>query len=400
MKTAIINNINFRANKMSLSQAKYMDNEFKKAKTADIICHDMTDRDGANSALAMWEYLTSLGVKTRVIMQQKNPKTLGLRRYDCKIIQADDKKEIEKINPDIALCVDFGKKERVKPNVLAHLKKAGKVMGFDHHAEQNIVDENCITINSSLKEEEIPETKVAYYTDTTAKSATSVIYRFFEVLNEEIDNNKAYDLFSGFVDDGVKRNLVLCDGETGIIKPKKELLADKNAYEIYLKLQEKLSDEQIATIAKNVDVIASLNDEQKAFKNSLEERLKFSKNKKIAYVEIPSNDLEWEKLGGDNTITSTILNRFRMSILNNPKYKDVKIIFSFYESNGTYRLSAHSKDCNLLDYFKYVEENSIPNFTKNSGGHPNRGGGGIFYTEPSYCHKWVNKIISNDNYFD
>lgn len=400
MKTAIINNLNFSANKMSLSQAKYMDNEFKKAKSADIICHDMTDRDGANSALVMWEYLTSLGVKTRVIMQQKNPKTLGLRRYDFDIIQADNKKEIEKITPDIALCVDFGEKERIKSDVLSHIEKSGKIMGFDHHMGQDIVDENCISINSSLDDDKIPETKVAYYTDTTAKSATSVIYRFFETLDVEIDDKLAYDLLSGFVDDGVKRNLVSCDGETGVIKPKKELLADKNAYEIYSKLIEKLNDKQIASIAKNVDVIASLNKEQKAFKNSLEERLKFSKNKKIAYIEIPSDDLEWKKLGGDNTITSAILNRFRMSVLNNPKYKDVKIVFSFYEANGAYRLSAHSKDCNLLDYFKYVEDNSIPNFTKNSGGHPNRGGGGIFYIEPSYCHRWVNKIISNEDYFD
>lgn len=400
MKTAVINNTNFSANKMSLSQAKYMDNEFRKAKTADIICHDMTDRDGANSALAMWEYLTSLGINSRVILQQKTPKMLGLRRYDFDFMQADNKEEIEKIIPDIAFCVDFGEKERIKPNVLEHIKKAGKIMGFDHHLGQDIIDENCVLLNSQLKDNEIPQTKVAYYTDTTAKSATSVIYRYFEALNLEIDNKKAYDLFLGLVDDGVKRGIISCDGESGTISPKKELLADTNAYEIYSKLKEKLNDGQIASIAKSVDIIASLNDEQKMFKNSLEERMKLSKNKKIAYVEIPSDDLEWIKLGGDNTVTSTILNRFRTSILNNPKYEDVKIVFSFYEANGTYRLSAHTKDCNLLDYFKYVEDNSIPNFTKNSGGHPNRGGAGFSCLEPSYCHKWVQDIVSNEDYFN
>ena len=151
---------------------------------------------------------------------------------------------------------------------------------------------------------------------------------------------------------------------------------------------------------KNVDIISSLNPEQKAFRESLEDRMNFSKNGKIAYIEIPSDDEEWKKLGGDNTVTSTILNRFRTGVLNNPKYDNVKMVFTFYEANGAYRMSAHSKDCSLLDYFKHVENNAWPNFTKISGGHANRAGGGIMDSRPEICHNWVQKIVSCEDFFD
>ncbi|MBQ8635995.1 DHH family phosphoesterase [bacterium] len=396
MKIAITNDINFKANKMSNMQANYVNRELKNAKNVDIICHSMTDRDGANSALAMWEYLNSLGVNARIIMEQKNPQLLGLRNYDCNIVQASQKDEINSLIPDIAFCVDFGERERIKPHVLSHIKQTSKIMGFDHHSNQNIAGSNCITFNTSLNERDIPETKVGYYTDTTARSATSIVYRFFEALGEDIDNNRAYDLFSGLVDDGVKKGIISCNGETGEIIPKKEIIRDKNAFEVYSKLKEKLTDEQVSAIAKNIDIISSLNEEQKSFKNSLEERIKFSKNGKIAYVEISPDDKEWKKLGGDNTITSTILNRFRTGILANPKYDDVQMVMTFYEANGAYRMSAHSKDVSLLDYFKYVENNAIPDFTKHSGGHANRAGGGIIETNPKRCHRWVQKIISCD----
>ncbi|MBQ7286791.1 MAG: hypothetical protein IJW73_03415 [Candidatus Gastranaerophilales bacterium] len=391
-------NTTFKANKMSYEQARYVDRELRKAKNVDIVCHHLTDRDGANSALAMWEYLNAKGVNARIIMSQKTPLALGLRNYDCNIVQANEQEKIEEITPDVAFCVDFGGSERVAPNVLEHIKKCDKVMGFDHHSEVDIARNQYMQLRRPLEDDECVVSRVPFYSDMSAKSATSVIYRFFEALGEDIDSSSAYDLFTGLIDDAAKRNLVKCDGLAGKITAKKELIEDKNAYEIYSKLKSKLSDEQIRTIAKNIDAMSSLTFEQEKFKNSLMDRLKFSDDKKIAYLEIPSNDKEWESLGGDNTITSMILNRFRQEVL--AKNPDVEIAFTFYEAHGAYRLSAHSRNTNLLDYFKSVEENNIPDFTQNSGGHPDRAGGSLNSIDPKICSEWVAKIVDNPEYFE
>ncbi|MBR3605058.1 MAG: hypothetical protein IKL52_03415 [Candidatus Gastranaerophilales bacterium] len=392
-------NLHFRANKMSTMQARYVDNQLKKARNVDIICHDMTDRDGANSALAMWEYLNSQGVCARVIISQKTPEALGLRTYDFKMVQASDNEELSKIKPDIAFCVDFGAQDRVALNVLEHIKNTPKVMGFDHHSEVDIAQDEFIQFQRPLKKGEFVCSRVPFYSDTTAKSATSVIYRFFEALDKEIDNSRAYDLFLGLVDDGIKRGLVKCDGEKGTIVPQKKLIEDENAFEIYQKLEEKLSSEDIKKIAKTIDIMSSLTPEQKAFRESLKNRIRLSDDGKIAYVEIKPNDEQWKSLGGDNTITSTILNRFRQEILASNEYRNVDAVITFYEANGKYRLSAHTRKPNLLKFFEYVEKNKIENFTNNSGGHSSRGGGSIKSIEPEVCHKWVQDIVVCDDFF-
>ena len=96
MKVAITNTT-FKANKMSYEQARYVDRELRKAKNVDIVCHHLTDRDGAKSALAMWEYLNAQGVNARIIMSQKTPLALGLRNYDCNIVQANEQEKIEEL---------------------------------------------------------------------------------------------------------------------------------------------------------------------------------------------------------------------------------------------------------------------------------------------------------------
>ena len=389
--------ISFRANKMSTIQAKYVDKKLSDAKNVDIVCHDMTDRDAANSALSMWEYLNNKGVNARVIISQEEPETLGLRTYDFNYILANDDNELKKVQPDIVFCVDFSASERVLPNVLEHIKKTPSIMGFDHHTDADIPSKSFLQVEKTLSEEEVVSSEADFYSDITAKSATSVIYRFFVALGEEVDTQRAYDLFSGLVDDIVKRNLVKCDGINGIIEPQAKLIEDKNAYEIFCKLKEKLTEEQILSIAKKIDVLSCLTPEQQAFKNSLYSKLNFSENGKIAYIAIAPDDEEWKALGGDNAVTSRILNNFRQEVLQ--KNDDVEIAIAFYEANGNYRLSAHAKEPILLQFFKYIEENKISKFSKNSGGHPTRGGGGINSNEPKICSNWVHDIVSCDDFF-
>ena len=345
-------NINFQAKKMSVKQADYIDNILKKSKDIDIICHETTDRDAANSALAMYDYLKQQGINARIILSQ-NLESLTLRNKNANIIQAKNLEENSK--PDTVLCVDFSDKERVAPNVLEHIK---------------------------------------FYVDTTAKSATSVIYRFFEALDENISKETAYDLFFGLISDCNKKGLIHCDGIKGEINETEELIQDKNAYEIYLKLKEKISDEDISDIARKIDIITNLTDDEKEFYKSLFKKIKFSKNQEIAYVMIPPDDTTWKKLGGDNTTTSSILNQFRQDILR--KYKDTKIAVAFYEANGTYRASFHSKEKNLEDLY-ILSKDKIKEKGFSIGGHDNRGGAKILSTEPDICEKWAKEIINCAN---
>lgn len=388
----------FKANKMPTTQAKYVDKKLKEAKNVDIICHDMTDRDSANSALAMWEYLNNKGISARVILSQKKPKSLNLRTYDFNMIQASNIEELSKIQPDVAFCVDFGGTERVSPNVLKHIENTPLVMGFDHHNETDISKGNYIQFKKTIKNSQEIHSSADFYSDTSAKSTTSIIYRFFEALEEEINSSLAYDLFLGFIDDAIKRNLIKCDAKKGTIEAQKKLIEDKNAYEIFSALKNKLSKEEISIIAKTIDVLSSLTKEEQAFKDSLKDKLHYSQNGKIAYVEIPPNDEEWSNLGGDNVITSRILNNFRQEVL--AQNNEVEIVITFYEAHGNYRLSAHSKINNLLNFFKYIEDKKIPDFTQKSGGHQNRAGGGLNTNDPEKCHKWVQNIITCDDFLD
>ncbi len=391
----------FRANRMSKTQAKYLADELQKEKSVDIICHETTDRDGATSAITMYDWLNSKGVGARIILSQ-DVSSLKLQNTDYNIIQAGDLKASDKAKS--VLCVDFSKKDRVPKNVLSHIQKAKKVFCLDHHKDPDIVESGFLNITSPLNNAHAIETKVPVYVDSSAKSATSVIYRFFEALGEDYDDETAYNLFYGFADDCVKRGLLRCNGKQGLIAETPELQKDKNAREIYVALKNRLNRKQIKTIARNIDILSSLSPEEQEFKNSLIKRLKLSPNKKVAYVEIPPYDKQWTNLGCDNTRTSTILNRFRQDVLNN-KFKrndleQVQAVFVFYRAANKYRISAHAKNDTLLDYFKYVNDNKIENFLSQAGGHPSRGGGRLMTTKSKECHKWVEDIVSCSDFYD
>ena len=381
--------IGFSANKMSKMQAQYLDRELRKAQSVDIICHDTTDKDAANSALAMWEYLNNIGVHSRVIISQKNPKLLNLRTYSFNIVQSDDKDEIEKVKPDIAFCVDFGSEKRVSPLVLEHIKKAGKIMGLDHHSEVDIADDGYIQFDRENDDSKNISSSAPFYSDKSAKSATSIIYRYFEALDKKISKDIAYDLFFGLVSDCNKKALVVCDGNKGTIVACDELKNDKNAYEVYQNLRKMLTDEDISFMAKKIDIVSDLTNEEKNFSNSLYKKMNFSKNGKVAYVAIAVDDEEWKALGEDNIRTSAILNSFRRNVLK--LYPDVKVALVFYKAEGAYRISIHSKDFKLDEFYDYAKDNI--NFDFSIGGHSDRGGGKLSSLDVDICNDWIEKIV-------
>ena len=381
--------IEFTANRMSKAQAQFVDRELRKAKNVDIICHDTTDKDAANSALAMWEYLNNIGVHSRIIISQKNPKLLNLRTYNFNIVQSNDKDEIEKVKPDIAFCVDFGSEKRISPIVYEHILKAPKIMGFDHHKDLDIAKDGYIQFQEPIENSQNILSSAPFYSDNSAKSATSVIYRYFEALDKKFSKDIAYDLFFGFISDCNKKGLVVCDGNKGTIIACDELKKDKNAYEIYQNLRKMLTDEDISFMAKKIDIMADLTDEEKSFSDSLYKKINFSKNGKVAYVAIAVDDEEWKSLGEDNIRTSAILNNFRRNVLK--LYPDVKVALVFYKAEGAYRISIHSKDFNLDEFYDYAKDNI--DFDFSLGGHSDRGGGKLSSLDIDTCNGWIEKIV-------
>ena len=389
--------VNFKANKISKKQAKYFQERLANAKDVDIVCHESTDRDSLNSAIAMQRYLDSLGVNSKIIISKK-PSQIGIKQPNFRFITASDIKPCDK-PVDTSFCVDFSAKERLAPSVLEYIQKSKNLLCIDHHEGTNLFSTDYVIIRKPVADaDKIIETASPCYVDSSAKSATSVIYRMFEALDIPVDKEQAYSLMFGFVDDVAKKGYIICDGQNGMLYPTEKLIKDKNALDVFIKLEQKLDDEQIKKIAQAIDIMSNLSDEELKFKNSLYERISYSDNGKIAYVELSPKDEQWQKLGGDNERTSTILNRFRQEILR--KDENLEIAMTFYEAEGKYRISAHSKRPTLIDFYNYVEQNAIPDFTKNAGGHKDRGGGKIYTTDPEKCHEWVQDIVSCADFYD
>ena len=421
-------NLTFNANKMSKSQAQYFKDRFKEAKYADIVCHELTDRDAINSAITIQRYLNTKNIPSRIIISQ-NLQKIGIKEPDFQYIQADEIKKGEKPK-DMVVCVDFSAKERVNSDTLNFIKQSPNIVCIDHHRGVNLFSKDYLVIKKSLENaDEIIHSAVPCYVDSSAKSATSIIYRFLEAIDEPITNEQAYSMMFGFADDSIKRGLIKSDGIKGTLSATDELKKDKNAYEIYQNLKSRLNDEQIKKIAQATDIMSNLTAEEKEFYDSLHDKLKFSNNGKIAYIEIPPDDKEWKKLGSDNSRTSTILNRFRQNVqkndFNDTKLNNVEIVMAFYEANGDYRFSAHSKKYSLENFIDYVDlvgemtqiknienmlngnsnsivqEKGVFNFNKKAGGHPDRAGGKLEkVTDKDECHNWVQSIIACDDFFN
>ena len=173
--------LNFRANKVSQAQAGYFRKTLKNSKNVNIICHTGTDTDSAASAVVMASYLAQMGVKPRIIAS-KEPNKLGVidsDRFDfSKEKELSDDENIE----GTTLCVDFSSKDRISANTQKFIDKADKLLCIDHHRGINIADHDYTYINAPLKSNHSRSVS-SCYVDSSAKSTTSIIYRFFEALD-------------------------------------------------------------------------------------------------------------------------------------------------------------------------------------------------------------------------
>lgn len=378
---------NFTANKMPVKQAEYFDNKLKSAKTVDIICHSLSDEDTFNSATTMYSYLQEQGVNPRIIVSGGfNNYNFNNPKYN--IIQ--DKAVGSSTKPaDVALCVDFSANDRISENVSKHLQKfdAKNVIGIDHHNNPTKISPNFNQITKSYKSvQDMPKLEPQnFYIDSSAKSNCGIIYRFFEALNKVPSKDQLKSMFCGMLDDTSKEGFVSLGKDT--LKLTLKANGDFNTQEVFNSINSKLNDADRAELVNHLDVMSNLTDAEKAFKESLKERVKYSSNGKFAYIEIPNKDKEWEDLGKDTPTATAILKEFRKETLDNTNAEAVAVFYPT-SKNNTYKMSMRSNSDYAKQIVDYIKENLNPSLV--AGGHDNRNGGTLDFKTSEDCKNWVN----------
>ena len=364
--------ISFTAKPINLSQAKHLKRQILKPKNLDIICHNNSDEDSFACAKALQWFRQSYGKNVRIITNNAE----DIFQYDTKSL-IDTSKETSKL-ADTVLCVDFSATNRITPETLEQIKSAKKVLCIDHHSGSNISSKNPKDI----------------YIDTTAKSCSGIILRLFEKLNINPPKNILKQLFSGMTDD-LRKNNYLKYNETLTPIQKEKMFQDVNTKHLYDKLTKKLTSKEQTEVVGHLNVLSRLTPAEKAFKDSLPSRLKYSADGKFGYIVIPVDDQEWKAIGGDNKITSTIMANFRTETIENNN-GPLDIIAIFYPTNDLYQVSMHSKNNNVVNLVNKLKETD-PNLS--AGGHANRGGGRIYTLNSKKCQEWVDNFISKANEF-
>lgn len=383
--------LSFKANPISVKQAKYMQRELLTSKFVDIICHSGTDEDAIACANTMQWFLKTAKIPSRIILDNAKDTFKYSEKWD---ILDTSKKSLPQTRPESVLCVDFSSKERIIRNVADYINKAKNILCLDHHENGDIVS-NITPITEVLTADEIdtlPERK--FYVDSTAKSCSGVLLRFFDTLRIKLPDEIKTRLLCGMTDDLRKNHYLEFDDTLNPVELPL-LRSDFQTRELYSKLKASVSDEEQKRVIKHLNVLASLNPEEIEFKNSLPDRIRTIPNGKFGCIVIPPDDRQWERLGGDNKRTSAIIGNFRVESLK--KYPHLKTAAVFYPANGAYRISIHSSDDNVLRLFNYIKENINPELK--AGGHENRGGGSIPTLNPDTCEKWVKEIIHGADEF-
>ena len=375
---------NFTANVMPRNCAKYIDNKLKSAKSVDIFCHTSSDEDSFNSAKAMYSYLKGQGISPRLVVSGgKENYQYDVNKYN--IIQANDISEDTK-KADMALCVDFSSPVRVGSNVLKFINSYGSnIVGFDHHNDPDIVVKDYNKITQSYAKNSMPALEAKnYYIDSSAKSNSAIISRFFDAIGHRATHEEARSLFAGMLDDTSK------DGYTKVGKFGKIEVTDKvndngNTKEVMKNILGRMRIFDKFAVLKHFTNKTKLTTKEIAFSKTLKDKTQYSNNGKFAYIEISPNDKEWDDLGRDTIRSTKVLQQFRKDSL---EKGDVDTVAVFYPTNGNiYKMSIQTKG----DYAKQIIDNikatTCPDLV--AGGHENRSGGTLKSLDAQKTHEWV-----------
>ncbi len=403
-------NPSFSANKMPKIQAEYMNERMKNAETIDIFCHKSADEDAFNSQKVLYEYLENMGKKPRIITTDE-PNNYGYdpKRYNILTVANVDKSMNKS---DLAICLDFCEKERLNPNVADYLASynVNNIIGFDHHNAHSLIVPDTLKISQQYKSVvDIPiQEPKNYYIDSSAKSCTSILYRFLSAINAPISKEQINSIYCGMLDDMNKSAFVKFFGKDKVsLLPKIE--GEYNAKEVYDEVSSEILKSDKSDIVQHLNVIETLSSREQDFQKRLFDDVKIVGNGKFAYVEIPQDDSEWKILGEDNKRTSIILRDFRTRILSNApddsnisknlhkKLDNIQAVGVFYSKSecGSYRVSLHSRNDYAKKYCDYIRDNLYPELV--AGGHSNRCGGGINDANPDQCHTWVQYFVKASN---
>ncbi len=402
--------LSFTANKMPKAQAEYFNKRLLSSDSVDIFCHIATDEDSFNSAKIMYDYLKANGVKPRILCNNaKENYGFNEEKYD---IVDFSKSPAPKNKAQRALCIDFSESTRIRGRAVKYLHSfpQSDIFCIDHHHPEHPISDSNI-INKSYKKAPRLKSIKNGYIDTTARSAASILVRFFKALNIHLSTSQINSAFCAMVDDMNKANFI--NIQNGRIVKTPKLINDKNADEVFEMVSSQTNDDKQSEIISHLDVLAHLNEKERKFRQNLFNNIHISDNKKFAYAVIKPNDELWREIGGDNSITSKILRDFRLRVLaHNPQDKfindeqlknmqEVAAVAVFYPDYKTdrYRISIHSNK----DYaMKIIEYNKVHyNTDLTAGGHEDRAGGSIHSLDESVCSKWVNDFIlsaQNINY--
>ena len=403
MKIKNINsNIYFRANKIPKLQAEYINNRLLSSKSTDIFCHIATDEDSFNSAKIMYDYLSSNGVKPRILCNNsKENYGFDEKKYDIVDLA---KSPVPKNRAETAICIDFSEPVRIRGRALKYLHTfpQADVFCIDHHnCDKPIIESNII--HKSFEQEPKIITPKNGYMDTTARSAASILVRFFEALNIPMSSQQIDSAYCAMVDDMNKANLLSINN--GQIVKSAALIKDKNADDVFKMVSGNISEDKKREILSHLDVLSHLSGQEQAFRENLFKKIMISDNKKFAYAIIEPNNKDWQKIGGDNSITSKILRDFRLRVLSHKnadkyinaeqikKLQEVEAAAVFYPDykTGRYRISIHSnKDfaMKIIDYNR-----AHYNMDLTAGGHEDRAGGSVQSLDEDVCSKWINAFI-------
>ena len=384
----------FTANYMPKNCAEHINNKLMSAKSVDIFCHTFSDEDSFNSAKAMYSYLESQGVKSRIVVSgAKDCYNYNTDKYN--ILNANDINSHTQ-KADLALCVDFSAKSRAVSNVLDYINSYGtNIVGLDHHNNPDKITPNYNQIDKSYKQiQDMPALEAKnFYIDTSAKSNCAIISRFFDAIGHKINNDEGKSLLAGMIDDTSKDRL------TKISKNGDILISDKindnghtkNILDNLLAMLEKADKTDVVQHFQNK---GKLSEKEVKFKKNLENRTQYSTNGRFAYIEIQQGDKEWEALGKDTTKTRYILDDYRKKVLSDKKVDAVAVFFPT-NLKDTYKMSILTKK----DYAKQIIDNikttTYPELQ--AGGHDDRSGGTIISTDKQTCHNWVNLFVNAAN---
>ncbi len=377
-------NIGFRAKPIPKSIIDKTKNELldKNIRKIDIYCHSSADEDTINSAKVFYNWLTKNGKDVKICVPQAEVEKLYFPSKEYKLKGSD------RVIPDKSIVLDFNSKERLSSQYCDLFKNnlPQNVIGYDHHTPSNILNGD-------------------FYVDDSAKSCCSVLTRFFEGVGEKLSQKDKKNLYCGMVSDYKKSGLVTFNkSEKGynLIKTDK-LLNDKNSLEVFNKLDKSLGNKDKQEIYTHLDPLARLTIDEKQLQKKLYSELEVSRNGKMAYVVIPTNDKLWKKVGMDTPTTSEILKDLRVQVSTNSqkvkmlsdeqkqKMKNVDTVIAFYQKDNEYRMSIHSKSNSALKLIDYIKENINPDLI--AGGHADRAGGKVDSLKEDDVNNFINSFI-------